>query len=245
MRFARLDLHRDSQRDVARPSAGKHHAGRRAHLLHSGAIGTKSRLPRLRRVPLRPLREEARLSSRPGREAARTTRSGNPPKVRLANAATGRNRLPRFPTATGRSNGPKIDLHMTDVLGRSGRWAPIRSTPQMPARFGLTTLGTDNRITRRTSSIAPCSARWSVHLDPFSSTYGKRVPVLGSLPCQLLVLPLGADPREAARVALAGRPAGVRSTDSVTGDYTVGKRSGSPKLEEGPYVSVHGDRESA
>ena len=40
--------------------------------------------------------------------------------------------------------GPKIDLHMTDVLGRSWQLGTIQLDAQMPARFGLSYMGADN-----------------------------------------------------------------------------------------------------
>ena len=40
--------------------------------------------------------------------------------------------------------GPKIDLHMTDVLGRSWQMATIQLDSQMPKQFGLTYVGADN-----------------------------------------------------------------------------------------------------
>ncbi|HEY4977321.1 MAG TPA: threonine--tRNA ligase, partial [Gaiellaceae bacterium] len=40
--------------------------------------------------------------------------------------------------------GPKIDLHITDVLGRSWQMGTIQLDAQMPARFGLTYVGADN-----------------------------------------------------------------------------------------------------
>ena len=41
--------------------------------------------------------------------------------------------------------GPKIDLHMTDVLGRSWQMGTIQLDYQMPVQFGLTYMGADNR----------------------------------------------------------------------------------------------------
>src|SRR6184192_2746436 len=41
--------------------------------------------------------------------------------------------------------GPKIDLHMTDVLGRSWQMGTIQLDSQMPKQFGLTYMGADNR----------------------------------------------------------------------------------------------------
>ncbi len=40
--------------------------------------------------------------------------------------------------------GPKIDLHMDDVLGRSWQMGTIQLDYQMPVRFGLTYVGADN-----------------------------------------------------------------------------------------------------
>src|SRR3954452_19918601 len=40
--------------------------------------------------------------------------------------------------------GPKIDLHVTDVLQRSWQLGTIQLDAQMPARFGLTYMGADN-----------------------------------------------------------------------------------------------------
>ena len=41
--------------------------------------------------------------------------------------------------------GPKIDLHITDALERSWQLGTIQLDAQMPARFGLTYMGADNR----------------------------------------------------------------------------------------------------
>src|SRR4051794_28375346 len=41
--------------------------------------------------------------------------------------------------------GPKIDLHVTDVLQRSWQLGTIQLDAQMPARFGLTYMGADNQ----------------------------------------------------------------------------------------------------
>src|SRR6516162_2804822 len=41
--------------------------------------------------------------------------------------------------------GPKIDLHMTDVLGRSWQMGTIQLDAQMPQNFGLTYMGANNR----------------------------------------------------------------------------------------------------
>src|SRR5207302_1712464 len=60
-------------------------------------------------------------------------------------AALERHRLPYVVGAgEGSFYGPKIDLHVTDALGRSWQLGTIQLDRQMPARFGLTYMGADN-----------------------------------------------------------------------------------------------------
>ena len=78
--------------------------------------------------------------------------------------------------------GPKIDLHMTDVLGRSWQMGTIQYDMQMPARFGLTYMGPDNRE-HMPLVDAPCVVRLvrALHRDPRRALRG-RVPVLARRP---------------------------------------------------------------
>src|SRR5579859_978905 len=61
-------------------------------------------------------------------------------------AALERNDIPYvIGEGEGSFYGPKIDLHITDVLGRSWQLGTIQLDRQMPARFGLTYMGPDNQ----------------------------------------------------------------------------------------------------
>ena len=79
--------------------------------------------------------------------------------------------------------GPKIDLHMTDVLGRSWQLGTIQLDAQMPARFGLSYMGADNSEHPCSSSTAPSSARSSASSASSPSTTPARSPS-GSLRCR-------------------------------------------------------------
>ena len=57
--------------------------------------------------------------------------------------------------------GPKIDLHMTDVLGARGRWARSSSTRSCRRRSASPTWAPTTASTRRMSSIVRSSARSS------------------------------------------------------------------------------------
>jgi threonyl-tRNA synthetase len=73
--------------------------------------------------------------------------------------------------------------------------------------------------------------------------YGGEFP-FWLAPVQVLVVPVGADHREAARaIAAKLRDAGFR-VEVDDRDDTVGKRIRDAELEKVPYVIVYGDRES-
>jgi len=139
--------------------------------------------------------------------------------------------------------GPKIDLHMTDVLGRSWQMGTIQLDSQMPARFGLTYMGTDNQ--EHTPYVIHRALLGSLErfIGILVEHYAGEFP-FWLAPVQLLVLPVGADHREAAH-ELAGRlrEAGYR-VEVDERDDTVGKRIREAELEKIPYTVVYGDKES-
>jgi threonyl-tRNA synthetase len=139
--------------------------------------------------------------------------------------------------------GPKIDLHMTDVLGRSWQMGTIQLDSQMPVRFGLTYMGADNQ------EHAPFVIHRALlgSLERFVGIlvehYGGDFPFWLS-PVQIRVLPVGADHRDAARsLADRLREAGYR-VEVDDRDDTVGKRIRDAELEKIPYTIVYGDKES-
>jgi len=137
--------------------------------------------------------------------------------------------------------GPKIDLHMTDVLGRSWQMGTIQLDSQMPARFELTYVGEDN------AEHTP----YVVHRALFGSLerfigiliehYGGAFPVWLA-PVQVRVIPVGESHREAAR-SLAEKLGEFR-VEVDDSDETVGKRIRNAEVEKIPYVLVWGDRET-
>ncbi|HYY63660.1 MAG TPA: threonine--tRNA ligase [Gaiellaceae bacterium] len=139
--------------------------------------------------------------------------------------------------------GPKIDLHMTDILGRSWQMGTIQLDSQMPARFGLTYMGADNQ--EHTPYVIHRALLGSLErfIGILIEHYGGEFPFWLS-PVQLRVLPVGADHRPAAH-ALASklREAGHR-VEVDERDDTVGKRIREAELEKIPYTIVYGDRES-
>ncbi|HEU0335935.1 MAG TPA: threonine--tRNA ligase [Gaiellaceae bacterium] len=139
--------------------------------------------------------------------------------------------------------GPKIDLHMADVLGRSWQMGTIQLDSQMPARFGLTYMGADNA--EHTPYVVHRALLGSLErfLGILVEHYAGAFP-FWLAPVQLRVLPVGEGHREAA-AALADRvrQAGFRAEVDAR-DETVGKRIRDAELDKVPYTVVYGDRES-
>jgi threonyl-tRNA synthetase len=139
--------------------------------------------------------------------------------------------------------GPKIDLHMTDVLGRSWQMGTIQLDSQMPARFELSYMGADNQ--EHTPYVIHRALLGSLErfIGILVEHYGGEFPFWLS-PVQVRVVPVGADHRDAARELGAKlREAGYR-VEVDDRDETVGKRIRDAELEKIPYTIVYGDKES-
>jgi threonyl-tRNA synthetase len=140
--------------------------------------------------------------------------------------------------------GPKIDLHMTDVLGRSWQMATIQLDAQMPKQFGLTYMGADNHehipyVVHR-ALLGSLERFIGILIEHYAGDFP-----LWLAPVQVRILPVGEKHRGAA-AELAARllEAGAR-VEVDDRDETIGRRIRDAELEKIPRVVVYGDRESA
>ena len=139
--------------------------------------------------------------------------------------------------------GPKIDLHMTDVLGRSWQMGTIQYDMQMPARFGLTYMGSDNREHMPLVVHRALYGSFERFIGILVEHFAGAFPFWLS-PVQVRVIPVGEGHRESAR-ALRGRiEADGYRVELDDRDETLGKRIRDAELEKVPFVVVYGDRES-
>jgi threonyl-tRNA synthetase len=139
--------------------------------------------------------------------------------------------------------GPKIDLHMSDVLGRSWQMGTIQLDAQMPARFGLTYMGPDNL--EHTPYVIHRALLGSLErfIGILIEHYAGAFP-FWLAPVQLRLIPVG-EGHQNAVASLRSRVAGEGfRVDVDRRDETVGKRIRDAELEKLPYVIVYGDRES-
>jgi threonyl-tRNA synthetase len=139
--------------------------------------------------------------------------------------------------------GPKIDLHMTDSLGRSWQLGTVQLDLQMPKRFGLTYAGADNA--EHTPAMIHRALLGSIErfVGILIEHTGGDLP-LWLAPEQVRLLPVAEAHRGGAEeIAEELRAAGFRA-DATAPDETLGKRIRAAEIEKIPYVVVYGDRES-
>jgi threonyl-tRNA synthetase len=139
--------------------------------------------------------------------------------------------------------GPKIDLHMTDSIGRSWQMGTIQLDSQMPQRFGLSYMGADNQ--EHTPYVIHRASFGSLErfIGILIEHYAGAFP-FWLAPVQVRVLPVGEAHFEAA-ADLAGRlrEAGYRA-EAMEPTETIGKRIRTAEIEKIPVAIVYGDRES-
>jgi threonyl-tRNA synthetase len=138
--------------------------------------------------------------------------------------------------------GPKIDLHMTDSLGRSWQMGTIQLDYQMPTRFGLTYSGADNSdhdpVVIHRALLGSLERFTGILIEHYAGAFPFWLA-----PVQIRIIPVGEDHRVAAR-KLKEEQLGDYRVEVDERDETVGKRIRDAEVEKIPYVIVYGDKES-
>jgi threonyl-tRNA synthetase len=139
--------------------------------------------------------------------------------------------------------GPKIDLHMTDVLGRSWQMGTIQLDYQMPLRFGLTYMGADNRehdpVVVHRALLGSLERFIGILVEHYAGDFPFWLA-----PVQARVVPVGEAHRSDAATLRDRLGAEGFRVDVDERDETLGKRIREAELEKIPFVLVYGDRES-
>jgi threonyl-tRNA synthetase len=139
--------------------------------------------------------------------------------------------------------GPKIDLHMKDVLGRSWQMGTIQLDAQMPRRFGLDYAGEDNR--EHTPYVIHRALLGSLErfIGILIEHFGGDFPVWLA-PEQVRVLPVAPAYRaDAESLADELRVHSFRASVDER-EETLARRIRDAELFKIPYVVVWGERES-
>jgi threonyl-tRNA synthetase len=138
--------------------------------------------------------------------------------------------------------GPKIDLHMTDTIGRSWQLGTVQLDYVMPERFELTYTGADNADHRPVMIHRALMGSFERFIGILIEHYAGEFP-LWLAPVQARVLPLADRHVDYGReVAAALGEAGLRAElDDRT--ESVGRKIREAELRKVPYMLVVGDRE--
>ncbi len=139
--------------------------------------------------------------------------------------------------------GPKIDLHMTDSIGRSWQLGTVQLDYSMPERFDLRFTGADGADHRPVMIHRALLGSFERFIGILVEHYAGEFP-LWLAPVQAIVLPIADRHVEAASGVLdALRAAGLRAElDDRT--ESVGRKIREAELRKLPYMLVVGDREA-
>ncbi|MEA2412011.1 MAG: threonyl-tRNA synthetase [Thermoleophilaceae bacterium] len=139
--------------------------------------------------------------------------------------------------------GPKIDLHMTDSIGRSWQLGTVQLDYSMPERFGLEYTGADNEDHRPVMIHRALLGSFERFIGILIEHYAGEFPLWLS-PVQAAVLPIADRHAEYAwKVAEELRAVGLRAeVDERT--ESVGRKIRDAELHKTPYMLVVGDKEA-
>jgi threonyl-tRNA synthetase len=138
--------------------------------------------------------------------------------------------------------GPKIDLHMTDAIGRSWQLGTVQLDYYMPERFELAYTGADNAEHRPVMIHRALMGSFERFIGILIEHYAGEFP-LWLAPVQAAVLPI-ADRHlaYAGRVAAELRDVGLRVEVDERSE-SVGRKIRDAELRKVPYMLVVGDSE--
>ena len=135
--------------------------------------------------------------------------------------------------------GPKIDVHVTDAIGRGWQLSTLQLDFNLPERFGLEFVAADGSRSRPVMIHRALFGSVERFFGVLLEHYGGALPVWLS-PVQARVLPVAKDHSGyACETMVALRNSGIRA-DLAEADDPLGKRIRAAKLEQIPYVLVVG-----
>ena len=135
--------------------------------------------------------------------------------------------------------GPKIDVHVTDAIGRGWQLSTLQLDFNLPERFGLEFVAADGSRSRPVMIHRALFGSVERFFGVLLEHYSGALPVWLS-PVQARVLPVAKDHSSYACETMAAlRNSGIRA-DLAEADDPLGKRIRAAKLEQIPYVLVVG-----
>lgn len=136
--------------------------------------------------------------------------------------------------------GPKIDLHMTDAIGRSWQLGTVQLDYVMPERFDLTYTGADNAEHRPVMIHRALMGSFERFIGMLVEHYAGEFPVWLA-PVQAIVLPVADRHNEYANELK--RQLGDFRVEVDERTESIGRKIREAELRKVPYMLVVGDRE--
>jgi threonyl-tRNA synthetase len=139
--------------------------------------------------------------------------------------------------------GPKIDLHMTDALGRSWQVGTVQLDSGTPARLGCTYMSAENKEETPYVIHRALFGSFERFIGILTEHYAGDFP-FWIAPVQVRILPVGeGHVTGASAIAERLRADGYR-VELAEPTETIAKRIRAAELDKIPFVVVFGDRES-
>jgi threonyl-tRNA synthetase len=139
--------------------------------------------------------------------------------------------------------GPKIDLHMTDSIGRSWQLGTVQYDESMPERFGIHYIGADDAEHRPVMIHRALLGSFERFIGILTEHYAGEFP-LWLAPVQAAVLPIADRHVDAGREVLAALHAGGLRAEIDDRAESVGRKIREAELRKVPFMLVVGDREA-
>ncbi len=141
--------------------------------------------------------------------------------------------------------GPKIDMHMTDSIGRSWQLGTVQLDYSMPARFKLSYTGADNQEHIPVMIHRASFGSYERFIGIMLEHYGGELP-LWLAPVQAIVLPVSDKFNAYGReVAASLRKEGASYVELDDRGESVGRKIRDAELRKVPYMLIVGERESS
>jgi threonyl-tRNA synthetase len=182
------------------------------------------------------------LSTRPD-ERIGTDEMWDKAEEKLKNALDAQGLRYELNPGDGAFYGPKIDMHMTDSLGRSWQLGTVQLDYSMPERFDLTYTGADNKEHRPVMIHRAAFGSYERFIGIMIEHYGGEFP-LWLAPVQAIVLPIS-DPfnEYGAGVKDTLHKAGLR-VELDDRSESISKKIREAELRKIQYMLIVGEREA-
>ncbi len=138
--------------------------------------------------------------------------------------------------------GPKIDMHMTDSLGRSWQLGTVQLDYSMPARFELSYTGADNKEHTPVMIHRAMFGSYERFIGVMLEHYAGELP-LWLAPVQAIVLPVSDRFNEYAQTVRDSLQSEETRIELDDRSESIGRKIREAELKKVPYMLVVGERE--